>query len=209
MKPTTLALALLVLSFCPACGESRAGHFSDARPAREWDASLDESSDGEEPDLTFADQAVDTESDVAIVEAPVDAAVTIREDAGLPIEAGDAAPIQSYQCGDGYVCLTSCENRCGLHELGRSTCLCQNGVLQCDDCQLTALTRPQVPTVVSATCTDGIASGSPCSHVGDACFLHPDSPYPDGCLCWATTTGMIWGCAPVFGWFSLPPDAGQ
>jgi hypothetical protein len=154
------------------------------------------------PDVTL-------EPDVPTVEEPVDAADPVIEDAGLPVEEGDAAPIVSYQCGDGYVCLTSCENRCGLHELGRSTCLCQDGMLQCNDCQITALARPQVPTLVSATCADGVATGSLCPQVGDACFVHPDSSYPDGCLCWPTATGMIWSCAPVFGWFTLPPDAGQ
>jgi hypothetical protein len=179
--------------------------FSDARPTSGWDVSPDE----EESDMGIADQDAAPELDGPIVEEPVDAAVTILEDAGFHLEESDAAPIQSYQCGDGYVCLTNCENRCGLHELGRSTCLCQNGVLQCNECQLTDLARPQVPTVVSATCAAGTASGSPCAQVSDACFLHPDSPYPDGCLCWPTATGMIWSCAPVFGWFTLPPDAGR
>lgn len=207
MKPTTLALALLVLSFCPACGESRARQFSDARPSPAWDVSPDVSPDKSESDLALAEPDAALLPDAA-VEEPVDAAVTVLEDAGLPVGEGDAAPIQSYQCGDGYVCLTSCENRCGLHELGRSTCLCRDGVLLCDECQLTALARPQVPTVVSATCADGVVSGVSCSQVAEACFLHPDSPFPDGCLCWPTTTGMIWNCAPVFGWFTLPPDAG-
>jgi hypothetical protein len=143
-----------------------------------------------------------------VVEETLDAAVTVLEDAGLPVEEGDAAPVQSYQCGDGYVCLTSCENRCGLHELGRSTCLCRDGVLQCNDCQITALARPQVPEIVSATCAEGVASGTLCSQVSEACFVDPDSPYPVGCLCWPTATGMIWNCAPVFGWFTLTPDAG-
>ena len=204
MKSIALAFALLV-SFGPGCGESRTEQSTDgSRPTWGWDVSPDQAMDqgSPPPDVTL-------EPDAPTVEDPVDAAEPTTEDAGVPMEAGDAAPVQSYQCGDGYLCLASCENRCGLHELGRSTCLCKEGVLQCDDCQIAALARPEVPEAVSATCGDSVASGTQCTQVGEACFVDPGSPYPDGCLCWPTATGMIWNCAPVFGWFTLPPDAGR
>jgi hypothetical protein len=202
-----VAVAFFLLSLAVGCGSSSAKHEPDgSRPTWGWDVSSANSPDeGPVPPSPDAN----LEPDVPTVEQPVDAADPVEEDAGIPVDEGDAAPVQSYQCGDGYVCLTSCENRCGLHELGRSTCLCKDGVLQCNDCPITTLARPQVPETVSATCADGIVSGAACSQVGDACFVNPDSPYPIGCLCWPTATGMIWSCAPVFGWFTLPPDAGQ
>lgn len=205
MKTIAIASFVACLSLASGCGSSSARHHPDgSRPTWGWDVSPDQ---GMDQALPRSD--VTPEPDAPTVEETMDVAEPIIEDASLPIDDGDAAPVQSYQCGDGYVCLTSCENRCGLHELGRSTCVCQNGVLQCSDCQLTALARPQVPEIVSAICADSAISGTPCSQVGEACFSTPDSPYPNGCLCWPTATGMLWNCAPVFDWFTLPSDAGQ
>jgi hypothetical protein len=89
-----------------------------------------------------------------------------------------------------------------LHELGRSVCTCNSGLLHCSDCLLTDLARPQVPKVVTTICAAETATDVLCSRPGDACFLHANSPYPDGCLCWPTPSGLVWGCGPVFGWFA-------
>jgi hypothetical protein len=205
MKTVAIAFFLACFTLTLGCGDAHVFQHPDgSRPAWGWDVSPDEGAD-----QTDVNPDVVLELDAVATEQAVDAAEPVIEDAGLPVEEGDAAPVQSYQCGDGYLCLTNCENRCGLHELGRSTCLCKDGVLQCNDCKITDLARAQVPTIVADTCAESVASGRLCAQVGDACFVNPASPYPDGCLCWPTATGLIWNCAPVFGWFALPPDAGR
>jgi hypothetical protein len=76
---------------------------------------------------------------------------------------------------------------------------------QTTECVLSDLARPQVPQFVTAVCGNDIVTDAPCTRVGDACFVHPAWPYPDGCLCWPTDHGLVWGCAPVFGWFTSTP----
>ena len=212
--PQPLAIALLAAAIAPACGGSAKSDASADRPLWPWD--VQPAPDSGAPDLASDPaQSIDARAaaDLAIsTDAPTLPDDTLANsdaatDDSLPDGNDDLPdPGISYLCTDGYFCQVSCENRCGLHDLGRSVCTCTASTLHCTDCVLTDLARPQVPQIVSAVCGDGIATDVPCARVGDACFLHPAWPYPDGCLCWPTDHGMVWGCAPVFGWFTSTPQ---
>jgi hypothetical protein len=226
----TLLIILIAGLLAPACGRSNKSDASaDGRPSWPWDVQPNPLPDTSSPDSS-RDTASSTETmpppdvgedraiaaDTATSDSPADAApedTAINpdsdEDTGR-LDGNDdpSDPGTGDLCANGYSCLTSCENHCGLHNLGRSVCTCISNALHCSDCILSDQARPQVPQVVSVTCADGIATGVACARVGDACFLHPGWPYPDGCLCWSTPLGMVWNCAPVFDWFSFLPDAG-
>jgi hypothetical protein len=156
--------------------------------------------------------AIDTSTDLAItpdattVDSPAEDAqleADTAEDSSV-LDGSEELPDPglSYLCGDGYFCLAGCENRCGMHDLGRSACTCSSGTLHCSDCLLSDMARPQVPKVVTTICAAETATDVLCSRPGDACYLHANWPYPDGCLCWPTPLGLVWNCGPVFGWFT-------
>ena len=216
-----LALPITLLVIAPACGSSTGKDAGpDDRPLWGLDVEPTLAPDAEIPDVTSspgqsndATEASDTATDTTVSPDIVAIDSSILEDALIatdsavdydPLDGGMDLPDPgfSYLCGDGYLCLTSCENRCGLHELGRSTCVCDSGVLHCGDCLLTDLARPQVPEVVTTICAAETTTDGLCSRPGDACYLHANSPYPDGCLCWPTPSGLVWNCGPVFGWFT-------
>jgi hypothetical protein len=206
----SIPMLLLAALIAPACGGSTRTDASAAdRPFWPWDVEPSPLPDSSSPDpdgavvITITNNFTDDapEATTVIPSADEDAA---SFDANDDLPNSDAA----YICGDGYTCLANCENPCGLHDLGRSVCNCIAGQLHCSNCQIPQSLRPQIPTVVSATCGDDAASDVLCQQSGDACLLHPDWPYPDGCLCWPTDHGLTWGCAPVFDWFSVSPDAG-
>jgi hypothetical protein len=210
----TLAIAFLVGALAPACGTStKTDAGAGDRPFWPWDVLPNLALDAGVPDL--ASDSANPSDALATSDATVDltvsadvpnTAVDAIADDGSPDTNDDLPdPGTSYLCSDGYICLVSCENRCGLHELGRSVCTCTDNALDCTECVLSDLARPQVPQFVTAVCADGIVTDVPCTQVGDACFLHPAWPYPDGCLCWPTDHGLVWGCAPVFGWFTSTP----
>jgi hypothetical protein len=211
--PPTIAIALLFGLLAPSCGGSNRTDASVGdRPFWAWDVLPNLPLDAGVPDLAAnVDDTLATNDAPAAMspDAPDNSVDAAPEDDAGPMDGGEFPdPNASYFCAGGYLCLVDCENRCGLHDLGRSVCTCTGTTLHCGDCGLSDLARPQVPQVVSATCADGIATDVSCARVGDACFLHPDWPYPDGCLCWPTDHGLVWGCAPVFDWFSYLPGAG-
>lgn len=209
--PQIFAIAFLIGALAPACGTSTKTDASAGdRPFWPWDAQPNPLLDTGVPgDSAKSIDALATDATVDLTvnaDAPNNGIDAIADDGNAP-DANDDLPDPgtSYLCSDGYLCLVSCENRCGLHELGRSVCTCTDNTLDCTECVLSDLARPQVPQFVTAVCRDGIVTDAPCTRVGDACFLHPAWPFPDGCLCWPTDHGLAWGCAPVFGWFTSTP----
>jgi hypothetical protein len=222
--PYAQILPIALLAIAPACGnlarrdmgaDARPPWSRDVAPASSWAPDVGSTGPADGPGQSGAGDtqgALDTAADLAIspdvttIDGPTDNAL-LEIDTAAPPSPWDAAddlpdPSFSYLCGDGYICLAGCENRCGMHELGRSVCTCNSGLLHCSDCLLTDLARPQVPKVVTTMCAAETETDVLCSRPGDACYLHANWPYPDGCLCWPTPSGLVWGCGPVFGWFT-------
>jgi hypothetical protein len=125
-----------------------------------------------------------------------------------PGAGADAAPqnaiLDECEAGESCIGAASCQDTCGLHELGDQACTCSAAVLTCNTCTVNAEFRSMIRSA-TAFCAAGTRDGNACTTKGETCmavsYSSSGTPRREGCLCWQGRTRLEWDCSSTLNGF--------
>ncbi len=113
----------------------------------------------------------------------------VRSDAG-------STPSRPRSCFEGDDCRAgqSCTGTCGVHQLGDSSCACEDESITCTSCVLNPAFKGMLQDA-TAFCPESVAVGQSCTTKGATCIAYDSAAdLREPCLCWRGKTGLEWDC---------------